>query len=86
MTELYKDHGLMNQIQNTENGLLDLLSNYATEKTTASTLSNLQGIKKKCMTAMSTVLADGVRGPSFLTLTSKTMLKEQLLTGIIHLF
>jgi len=35
---------------------------------------------------MSAVLADGVRGPSFLTLKSKTMLKEQLLTGIIHLF
>lgn len=47
MTELYKDYDLMNQIRNTENGLLDLLSNYATEKTTASTLSNLQGIKKK---------------------------------------
>lgn len=37
MIELYKDHDLMNQIGNTENvtAYFDLLSNYTTEKTTA---------------------------------------------------
>lgn len=35
------------------------------------------------LTAMSAVLADGVKAPSSLTLKRKTMLKEQLPTGII---
>lgn len=35
-----------------------------------------------CITAKSAVLADGVKAPSSVTLKKKTMLKEQLPTGI----
>lgn len=43
--------------------------------------------EKMHITAMSAALADGIEAPSFLTLKRKTMLKEQLPTGItIKLF
>ncbi|OWK61459.1 Pogo transposable element with KRAB domain [Lonchura striata] len=87
MIGLHKGHNyLLSQMGNADETTVsfDEPSNNVIEKigTKYATIKTL-GNEKMCITVMLAVLADGIKLPPYVILKRKTMLKDQLPTGII---